>query len=115
VVGLKSRASASTIPPMEHGGARPDAQAVGAGAPSEDLFHAVAAHVATVLGVEEVALEDDFLMLGGTSLKAVMLASRLLDDFGVEVALEDLFNARSVREIGELVQAAQSRAGGALS
>jgi amino acid adenylation domain-containing protein len=46
-----------------------------------------------VLGVEDIALDDDFFSLGGHSLKAVRLLSRVRDAFGCGPALRTLFEA----------------------
>jgi amino acid adenylation domain-containing protein len=46
-----------------------------------------------VLGVEDIALDDDFFSLGGHSLKAVRLLSRVREAFGSGPALRTLFEA----------------------
>ncbi|MGJ1510206.1 condensation domain-containing protein, partial [Sphingobacterium siyangense] len=44
-----------------------------------------------VLGVEQVGVLDNFFELGGHSLKAVKLSSLIQDEFGVHIALKDIF------------------------
>ncbi|WP_026424303.1 non-ribosomal peptide synthetase [Actinokineospora inagensis] len=51
---------------------------------------------AAVLGVAEVGLDDDFHMLGGTSLDAVRIAARLTDDSSL-VPATAVLQARTVR------------------
>ncbi|WP_458460228.1 amino acid adenylation domain-containing protein [Paenibacillus sp.] len=58
-----------------------------------------------LLGCEAVSPEDDFFQLGGHSLKAISLASRLKEMFGLNVGLEEVFDlsgfARMVEWIAE--------------
>ena len=53
----------------------------------------VASLMAGVLGVGGVGPEEDFFALGGHSLMATQLASRLRDDLGVEVPLRAIFES----------------------
>lgn len=50
----------------------------------------------SVLGIEEVGIEDDFFALGGTSIKAVSAMARVRSEFGVSVALTVLFETPTV-------------------
>jgi len=58
---------------------------------------------ADVLGVP-VGLDDDFFDLGGHSLLAVGLMSRIESVFDKRIALATLFEARTVRQLAEIVQ-----------
>jgi amino acid adenylation domain-containing protein len=62
---------------------------------------------AELLGLDHVAPNGNFILLGGHSLLVTQLAARLRKVFGVEVPLVALFEARDVREIAALV--AQAR------
>jgi len=57
---------------------------------------------AEVLGIEQVGLNDNFFDLGGHSLMAVQIISRLHEAFGVKVPIDIVFN-------GELTVAALAR------
>jgi acyl transferase domain-containing protein len=58
-----------------------------------------------VLGVKTLGLDDDFLALGGDSLIAVRIASRLRQRLGCALAPADLFEASTVASLARLVTA----------
>ncbi|GAA4545286.1 amino acid adenylation domain-containing protein [Amycolatopsis samaneae] len=58
-----------------------------------------------VLGTEGIGTADDFLDLGGDSLAAMRVLSRVRRDFGVSLAVRALFAARTVGGLAELVDA----------
>ena len=58
-----------------------------------------------VLGVDRVAPSDDFFDLGGHSLRAVRMASRIHDEFGVELPLAALFTHRTLDQVAALLRA----------
>jgi len=52
-----------------------------------------------ILGVERVGLDDDFFSLGGDSLLATQLVSRVRQRFGVELPLHNLFTLRTLEAL----------------
>jgi acyl carrier protein len=52
-----------------------------------------------LLGVADVGLDDHFLDLGGDSMLALRLKSRIQERFGVEMTAEMLFDCATVREL----------------
>jgi acyl carrier protein len=58
-----------------------------------------------MLGIDRIGIHDDFFDLGGNSLVATQLISRLRDELEVEITLRALFEAPTVAELGrELVR-----------
>jgi amino acid adenylation domain-containing protein len=80
----------------------PDAGRAGAAdfvAPRDACEKRLAALFGEVLGVERVGIHDDFFELGGYSLLATKVVSRIRDDFQVELPLRALFEAPSVADL----------------
>ncbi|MFI5777662.1 amino acid adenylation domain-containing protein [Nocardia sp. NPDC051570] len=58
------------------------------------------------LDAPAVGRNDDFFLLGGTSLAATRLLSQLLDEFGVQISLRDLFERPTVAQAARLLESA---------
>ncbi|WP_254699005.1 non-ribosomal peptide synthase/polyketide synthase [Rhodococcus sp. SGAir0479] len=65
-------------------------------APRSDAEKAVAAVYAEVLGIERVGLDDDFFELGGNSLVATQVVTRVGAALGVRLGVRELFEASTV-------------------
>ena len=57
-----------------------------------------------VLKIEHVGIHDDFFELGGDSLLAVQLTTRIHDIFKVDFSLLSLYEARTITELAERIQ-----------
>ncbi|MEG3958216.1 phosphopantetheine-binding protein [Microcoleus sp. herbarium2] len=57
-----------------------------------------------LLGLEKVGTNQNFFDLGGHSLMATQLISRVRSCFGVELALRDFFAAPTIQNLAELVE-----------
>ncbi|MBB4685798.1 non-ribosomal peptide synthetase [Amycolatopsis jiangsuensis] len=79
--------------------------------PAEEL---VAAAVAEVLGVSEVGADDDFFALGGHSLSAIRLVSRLRSRLGTDISMRAVFDQPTVSGMAALA-AGPARHGPALT
>jgi amino acid adenylation domain-containing protein len=77
--------------------------------PTEEVLAGIWAEL---LHVERVGAEDDFFALGGHSLVATQVVSRVRQAFGVEPPLRDLFEAPLLAAFAERVDAAVRQAAG---
>jgi amino acid adenylation domain-containing protein len=84
---------------------RPAAAEEGHLAPRTPEEEALARIWCEVLGLESVGVDRPFLELGGHSLRAMRILARVLDQFGVRVAPQDLLRSGTIREIAALVRA----------
>ena len=73
-------------------------------APSGDVEVALAGLWSQTLGVERIGAEDDFFDLGGNSLFAVQLVSRISERFSIEASAALLFDSRSIRTLAAAIE-----------
>ena len=86
--------------PAPSGEPAPDApRGAGLDAPRTPLEASLCALWAEVLEVERVGIRDDFLELGGSSVQAMRVLLRVLDDLDAEVALPGLFRLGTVEQL----------------
>jgi amino acid adenylation domain-containing protein len=84
---------------------------LGISTPRVEIEKTLAGLWSEVLGIDPVGAEDDFFALGGQSLRATQLISRVRTAFGVELPLRTLFEKSTMRKLAELIAAAwQSQA-----
>ncbi|HEU0299210.1 MAG TPA: amino acid adenylation domain-containing protein, partial [Longimicrobium sp.] len=81
-------------------------------APRTPVEDAVCRTWAEVLGVERVGVEDDFFDLGGHSLRATQVVSRLRQAFGVQLAPFIVFELRTPAELARAVERGGAEADG---
>jgi acyl transferase domain-containing protein len=72
-------------------------------APRDELERNIATIWQELLGVEQVGVYDDFYALGGHSLMATRLISRLQSTFPFELPLRDLFASLTVASMAEVI------------
>ena len=73
-------------------------------APRNHTEELLAALWADQLGVERVGAEDSFFQLGGHSLVAIRLLSRIRRSFGVELAVRELFEAPRLADLARHIE-----------
>jgi thioesterase domain-containing protein/acyl carrier protein len=79
-------------------------RAGGGGGPSSPVEQKLVEIWRDVLGVPSVDVDDDFFDLGGHSLLAVRLMARIETELGRTLALATLFEARTVRQIADVIE-----------
>ena len=76
-----------------------------AGAPRTEIEKTIAAFWRELLGVAQVSVHDDFFALGGHSLMAAQLLSRLRAVFPVEIPLGHIFAHPTVARLAGAIEA----------
>ena len=74
-------------------------------APATEVEKVIAGIWQQVLGVAPIGLHDKFFELGGHSLLAIQLISQLRDAFQVEIAAQRLFDAPTIAQLAETIEA----------
>ena len=72
-------------------------------APRTQRERALAAIWTEVLGADAVGVTDDFFDLGGDSILAARILTRIRDELGARLTLRDVFTARSIAELAPLL------------
>jgi phthiocerol/phenolphthiocerol synthesis type-I polyketide synthase E len=72
-------------------------------APRSDLEDTIATVWQTVLGIEKVGVNDNFVELGGHSLLAVQVAARIRDLFEISFSVASLYKNPTVAGLGDAV------------
>ena len=83
-------------------------------APRTETERVLAEAWAEVLGVERVGVRDSFFDVGGNSLLATRVVSRVRDALGAELTVRMMFEHPTVAELAERVDGARGTGGGGL-
>ena len=73
-------------------------------APRTPLEKAIASLFAEVLKLDQIGINDDFLVLGGDSLQATQLISRIRTSLKVELPLPSIFTATTVTTLAQEIE-----------
>jgi acyl transferase domain-containing protein/acyl carrier protein len=84
----------------DSGYSRPDISSEYA-APATTAEQKLAAIWQEILGIDRVGVNDDFFELGGDSLKANMMMSRIKKELNVSISIGDIFNTPWVKQLAE--------------
>ena len=76
--------------------------------PSNDLERSISKIWQKVLGIEKVGIHDNFFEIGGQSLLATRIISRLRQEIGLGITLRHLFDAPTVASIANCIETLQS-------
>ncbi|WP_291571169.1 non-ribosomal peptide synthetase [Clostridium sp. UBA4548] len=60
-----------------------------------------------ILGIEKVGINDNFFDLGGHSLKATMIISKIHKELNKEIPLKELFKSPTIKELGKYIESAE--------
>ncbi|HKV13052.1 MAG TPA: SDR family NAD(P)-dependent oxidoreductase, partial [Thermoanaerobaculia bacterium] len=74
--------------------------------PADELERDIAEIWQEVFAIERIGIEDDFFELGGDSLVALQLVSRLSDAIGLELRVRNLFEAPTIAALASYVEEA---------
>ncbi|MBR7831936.1 hypothetical protein KDL01_01610 [Actinospica durhamensis] len=66
---------------------------------------------AEVLSRPRCGVDDDFFRLGGESIDAMLIASRVGPEFGLEISMNEVFDAPTVAELDQLLTRLSSTGG----
>lgn len=72
-------------------------------APKNTLEHDIAKIWKDLLKIDGISVTDQFIRLGGNSIKATQLLSRLEETFKVDIGLNEFFNHATIRGLAELI------------
>jgi len=76
----------------------------GSSAPHTDVEAALAALWQEVLGIASIGIHDDFLSLGGDSIRAVRILSWINERFGLSLTIRNLFDTPTIADIARLIE-----------
>ena len=72
-------------------------------APRSEMDQQIAGMWQELLGIAEIGIDDDFFELGGDSLTAARLSSRISSHFAVEAALSVVFDGPTIRQMAAAI------------
>ncbi|QSX77638.1 non-ribosomal peptide synthetase [Agrilutibacter solisilvae] len=82
--------------------------------PRDAIEHRIQAHWEAVLKVHPVSVRDNFFEIGGHSLLAVNLITRLEQEFGLSMPMATLFRRPTIEQLGQLLRDNPDTAGSSL-
>jgi len=77
-------------------------------APRTPMEHQLTGILQELLGVDRVGIHDSFFELGGFSLLATQLTTRIREQFEVELSLRDVFASPTVDRLAQLIVLTQA-------
>src|SRR5262249_26755655 len=106
--GIESDTEMTSAPTLH---ARPQVTSAFA-APRTDVEEQLCGVWRTLLGIADVGIHDTFFDLGGHSLLATQLLGRLQRVYGIELALRTIFEAQTIAELADRIEAVRWAAAG---
>jgi amino acid adenylation domain-containing protein len=90
-------------------------QVLASRAPETPLQHELCGLFSSLLGVAEVGIDDSFFELGGQSLQAMRLCTRIGAAVGVGVSMNTLFDSPTVAQLAAYIDAKRASQGSAVA
>jgi len=78
--------------------------------PRTQVEQTIAAIWQELLGFKEIGIEDDFLELGGDSLKAVTVMSRIHKEYNVVISLPEFFKTPTIKNLTQWINKGEEQA-----
>ncbi len=72
-------------------------EGIGYIAPSTPEEIAICNIIAEVLNIENVGIQDDFFMLGGDSISAIRVVSKINEELDIDITISDIFSYKSAK------------------
>jgi amino acid adenylation domain-containing protein len=107
--GKVDRRALNEIPQESKTNSQEDAQ------PETDGERTLAAIWSSILGVDRVGRHDNFFNLGGHSLKATQVVSRIQKELGLTISLREVFNNPTIAEFAPLLDNRSSTGSSSIS
>ncbi|WP_139357847.1 condensation domain-containing protein, partial [Clostridium beijerinckii] len=76
-------------------------------APRNEVEEILASIWSEVLGIEKIGINDNFFEIGGHSLKAMMLISKIHKELNKEVPLKELFRFPTIKELSKYIESTE--------
>ncbi|MCC5439464.1 non-ribosomal peptide synthetase, partial [Clostridium botulinum] len=76
-------------------------------APRNKVEETLAKIWSEILGIEKVGINDNFFDLGGHSLKATMLMSKIHKELNREVLLKEIFKSSTIKDLSKYIESAE--------
>jgi acyl carrier protein len=73
-------------------------------APKDETERLITESWRDVLGIDPIGVNDSFPELGGNSLQAIQIISRLRDVFQVDLSIRSLFDAPTIAELAPIIK-----------
>lgn len=78
-------------------------------APADEMESRLTAIWQEVMGLERIGVKDLYFEIGGTSINAIKIISRIYRDFSVEVSIHDFFSNPDIKKLSRLIQSQQKK------
>lgn len=77
--------------------------------PENDIQQRLQAIWTEILGLERISIDSKFSDIGGQSLKAAVIISRIYKEFNKDIPLREFFKAQTIRNIANIIDEAEEK------